>query len=97
MSVEDRRLPEAERPEDGDLGDPLARGHRHRVRRDEEDDEDDDRARSTVTTAFTFPSIETKPFWNSFSVSVFVGKEEFSNIASICAGNSLRPPRASRP
>jgi len=35
----------------------------------------------------TFPSIETKPFWNSFSVSVFVGDEEFSNIASTARGS----------
>ena len=43
-----------------------------------------------VTRSFTFPSIETKPFWNSFSVSVFVGYGEFSNIASI----SLRAARS---
>ena len=40
-----------------------------------------------MTTALTFPSIETKPFWNSFSVSVFVGDEEFSNSASTARGS----------
>ena len=41
---EDRSLRESERPQDGDLRDPLAGRHRHRVRRDEEDDADDDGA-----------------------------------------------------
>ena len=36
--------------------------------------------------SLTFPSIWTKPFWNSFSVSVFVGASVLSNISSICFG-----------
>ena len=41
---QDRRFLEAERAEHGDLRDPFACRHRHRVPRDQEDDEDDDGA-----------------------------------------------------